>query len=189
MIARICCENTHLTDRGDVMQNHLLRTLAAGALSLAAACAAQPRATVQAARVERVQCDASSTSQDDLVRSIAVLHVQPIYSQVGSTGSTEERVNGATLVVRPPKGVSADQLTRILQCHSARVLLGQLNGDAVRNDPYWLPDTWVNIGVRPENGNFTVTISADTVRDNLQVYSRANHYADDHMVATDPGLP
>jgi hypothetical protein len=171
------------------MQSYLLRTLATGTLSLAAACAAQPRATVQAASVERMQCDSSTASQDDLVRSIAVLHVQPIYSHVGSTGSTEERVNGATMLVRPPKGVSAEQLTRILQCHGARVLLGQLNHNAVPNDPYSLPDAWVNIDVKPDNGNFAITVSADTVRDNLQVYGHANHYADDHMVASDPGLP
>jgi hypothetical protein len=171
------------------MQSYLLRTLATGAFSLAAACAAQPRATVQAASVERLQCDSNSTSQDDLVRSIAVLHVQPIYTHMGSNGSTEERVNGATMLVRPPKGVSADQLTRILQCHGARVLLGQLNRSAVPSDPYSLPDKWVNIDVKPENGNFAITLSADTVRDNLEVYGRANHYADGHMLAADPGLP
>jgi hypothetical protein len=47
----------------------------------------------------------------------------------------------------------------------------------------------VNINVKPENGNFAITISADSVHDNLQVFGRANHYADDHMMATDPGLP
>ncbi len=172
------------------MKTYLFRALATGALSLAAACASQPRASVQAAGVERLQCDSSSTTQDDVVRSIAVLNVQPLYSHVMTRGNdAEERVSGAKLLVRPPKGVSADQLTRILQCHGARVVLGQLNGSAVPNDPYWLPDTWVTIDVEPENGNFAVTISADTVRDNLQVYGRANHYADDHMLATDPGLP
>src|SRR5271157_3464665 len=115
------------------MKSYLFRTVATGAFSLATACAGQPRATVQAAGVERLQCDSSSTSQDDLVRSIAVVRVEPLYSQVGSTGSTEERVNGAKLTVRPPKGVSAEQLTRILQCHGARVLLGQINGSAVPN--------------------------------------------------------
>lgn len=169
------------------MKSYIL--LGTGALSLATACAGQPRATVQAAEVERMQCDPSSTSQDDVVRSIAVLRVQPLYSHVRTGNTSEERVNGASLLVRPPKGVSAEQLTRILQCHSARILLGQLNSSAVRSDPYWLPDTWVTIDVRPENGNFAVTVSADTVRGNLQVYSRANHYADDHMLATDPGLP
>jgi hypothetical protein len=171
------------------MKSYLLATFAMGALSLASACAGQPRATVQAAGVERMQCDASATSQDSLVRSIAVLHVQPLYSHVRTNNTSEERVNGAKLLVRPPQGVSAEELTRVLQCHSARVLLGQLSGTAVPNDPYWLPDTWVNIDVKSENGNFAVTVSADSVRDNLQVYGRANHYADEHMLATDPGLP
>jgi len=171
------------------MKSYVFGTLAVGALSLASACASQPRASVQAAGVERMQCDSSSSSQDDVVRSVAVLHVQPLYSHVRTGNTSEERVNGAKLMVRPPKGVSAEQLTRILQCHSARVLLGQLNSSAVPNDPYWLPDTWVAIDVKPEDGNFAVTVSADTLRDNLQVYSRANHYADDHMVASDPGLP
>jgi len=159
------------------------------ALSLATACATEPRPSVQAAGVEQMQCDPSSTSKDGLVRSITVLHVQPLYSHVRTANTSEERVNGAKLLVRPPRGVSAEQLTRVLQCHSARVLLGQLPSNAVPNDPYWLPDTWVNIDVKPENGNFAVTVSADTVRDNLQVYGRANHYADEHMVAADPGLP
>jgi hypothetical protein len=67
------------------------------------------------------------------------------------------------------------------------MVLGHVN--SVANDPYWLPDTWVNIDVKPEQGNYAVILSASTVRDNLQVYGRVNHYADEHMVATDPGLP
>jgi len=59
------------------MRIFLVRPMATAALSLAGACAGQPRATVQAASVERMQCDSSSTSQDHLVRSIAVLQVQP----------------------------------------------------------------------------------------------------------------
>jgi len=171
------------------MKIHLFRALTTGALFATAACASQPRVTAQAANVARMQCDSNLASQDDLVRSIAVLNVQPLYSQVGSTGSSEERVNGAKLTVRPPEGVSAEQLTRVLQCHSARALLGQLNSGTIRNDPYWLADTWVTIDVKPENGNFAVSVSADTLRGNLQVYNRAHDYADDHAVATDPGLP
>jgi hypothetical protein len=154
-----------------------------------AGCISQERPTAPAADVERMQCDPTSAAQDNLARSIVVLHVQPLYSHVRTNNSSEERVNGAKLLVRPPKDVSAEQLTRVLQCHSARLLLGQIDRGAVPNDPYWLPDRWVTIDVKPENGNFAVTVSGDTVRDNLQIYGRANHYADEHMVATDPGLP
>jgi hypothetical protein len=172
------------------MKNYLSGLPAvAGALVLAA-CSSAPPPSAKAAGVERLQCDSASAAQDGLVRSTRVLAVEPLYSHViTSNNNSEERVAGAKLLVRPPNGVTADEFTRVLQCHSARVLLGQVNPDTVANDPYWLPDTWVNINVRPENGNFAITISADSVHDNLQVFGRANHYADDHMVATDPGLP
>jgi hypothetical protein len=172
------------------MKSSLQGLLAVTVVSSASACASTPPPTAKAAGVERMQCDASATAQDGLVRSTRVLAVEPLYSHVmTSRNNSEERVDGAKLLVRPPKGVSAEELTRILQCHSARILLGQVNQDTVPNDPYWLPDSWVNIDVKPENGNFAITISANSVDENLAVFGRANHYADDHMLATDPGLP
>jgi hypothetical protein len=177
--------------RGYAMHNRVIpAVLALGVASLSAACASNPAPAAKAAGVERTQCDSSTQDATQLLRSTKVLRIDPIYSHVLTTrNGSEERVNGAKLIVRAPPGVTADQMTRTLQCHSARVLLGQVNSAAVPNDPYWLPNAWVNIDVKPENGNFTVTLSADTVRDNLQVLSRANHYADDHMMATQPELP
>jgi hypothetical protein len=170
------------------MNRYLIGAVGFGTLVAAAACSSGPVPAVRAAGLERMQCDATVKSQDDLVRSLKVIHVEPLYSHImTSNNNSEERVNGARMVVRPPNGVSAEQLTRVLQCHGARTLLGQMSG--VPNDPYSMPDRWVAIEVRPENGNFTVALSSDTVRDNLELYGRANHYADDHMIATDPGLP
>jgi len=160
------------------------------ALCLVSACASTAPPAARAAGVEHMQCDPGVAGQDSLVASTKVLRVDRIYSHVmSSRDDSEERVSGAKLLIRPPPGVGAEEMTRILQCHSARVLLGKLNADAVRNDPYLLPDTWVDIDVKPEDGNLAVTISADSVHDNLQVFSRASHYADDHLLATDPGLP
>jgi hypothetical protein len=171
------------------MQPYLRGLVGLGVVSLASACASAPLPVTRAVGVEQVQCDPTVTAQDALVRSTKVLSVQPLYSHIMTASASEERVDGVKLVVRPPQGVSAEQMTRILQCHSARALLGQVNREAVRSDPYWLPDSWVNIQVTPENGNFAVTVSADTVRDNPKVVGRANHYAGDHMLATDPELP
>jgi hypothetical protein len=103
-----------------------------------------------------------------------------------SNNSSEERVCGAKLIVRPPAGVSAEAMTRALQCHSARVVLGA--AAAVQDDPTLLPDGWVDIDVKPEEGNFAITLSADTVRENLQVLGRATRYAGEHQLATQPGL-
>jgi hypothetical protein len=169
------------------MNRYLSLAMCAAAAVASAACSVETRPAARAADVERVQCDASPAAQDDVVRSMRVISVEPIYAHIRSNSNSEERVNGAKLLVRPTQGMTADQLTRMLQCHSARVLLGQVASKAA-NDPYSLPDRWVTIEVTPENGNFAVTISADTVRDNLEVYGRANHYADEHMLATDPGL-
>jgi hypothetical protein len=176
------------------MQNLLGGILAVGAVALGFGCASNPQPpAAKAAGVERLQCDRSTPAAHDevgLLQSTKVLRIEPIYSHVlTGNNNSEERVNGAKLFIRPPKGVSAEEMTRILQCHSARVLLGQANGAAVPNDPYWLPDTWVDIEVKPEDGNFAVTVSADSVRKNLQVLGRASHYANEHMLATEPGLP
>jgi hypothetical protein len=156
------------------------------------ACASSaPQNATTAASVAKLQCDGSATSKDEvrLLSSTTVLRVEPIYSHVlTSNNGSEERVNGTKILIRPPKDVTAEQMTRILQCHSARVLLGQANGAAVASDPYWLTDSWVNIDVKPENGNFAVTVSADNIHDNLEVLSRAHHYGDDHMLATSPAM-
>ncbi len=176
-------------ERGADMRGYLYGFVTFGLFSLASACAPAPLPAVRAAGVEQMQCDATSTAQEGLVRSTKVIAVEPHYTRILTTGSTDERVDGVKLVVRPPPGVTADQMTRILQCHSARALLGQINRDSVRNDPYWLPDRWVNIEVKPENGNFAVTLSADSVRDNLKVLSQANGFASDHALATEPELP
>jgi hypothetical protein len=174
------------------MNIRLRGILAVGAVAGVAACAANPPATTTAANVEKMQCDGSASPQEELglLRSTSVLRAEPLYSHVSTTNNnSEERVNGALLIVRPPRTVSAEQMTRILQCHSARVLLGKVEKAAVANDPYWLPDTWLNIEVKPSDGNFAVTISADSVHDNLQVFGRATRYASDRAIAAEPALP
>jgi hypothetical protein len=186
--------NVAFTSNGGItMANRLLSVFAISAIALGTACSAnRPAPATQAVGVEKRQCDGSETTEGEvqLLRSVKVLDFQPIYSHVlTSNNNSEERVNGAKLIIRPPRGVSAEEMTRILQCHSARVLLGQVSPAAVPNDPYWLPDTWVDIEVKPENGNFAVTVSADSVSSNLQVLGRVHSYADEHMLATEPGLP
>jgi hypothetical protein len=173
------------------MPRTMLSALVVVGLCATSACASSPPPQARAASVERVQCEPTATGSDTdrLIRSTTVIAVEPIYSDIITSNTSEKRVAGAKLVVRPPPGVTADEMTRLLQCHSARVLLGQVSGSAITNDPYWLADTWVDIQVTPEDGNFAITLSADSVRDNLKVYGRASRYADDHALATEPGLP
>jgi hypothetical protein len=144
-----------------------------------------PPATA-AASAEHEQCDSRVTAPavTQLLQANAVLSIKPLYHHIiENPNNAEDRISGAKLVLRPPAGVSAEELTRILQCHSARVLLGKVSPADVPDDPYWLADRWLDIQVTPENGNFAVTVVADSVHDNIEVLGRATRYAHEHMLA------
>jgi hypothetical protein len=173
------------------MRSPIIEVLVLAALASGVGCATITPPAARAAGVERVQCDAAATNDGErILRSTTVLRSDPIYTHmITGNNNSEDRVAGAKLLVRPPDGVTAELMVRTLQCHSARVLLGQVSGALVPNDPYWLPDAWVDIDVKPEDGNFAVTLSSDSIRDNLALLGRARHYASDHALATEPALP
>jgi hypothetical protein len=155
-------------------------------LALVLACETSVPPSTTAASVEQLQCDSEVTSPaaTQLLQANAVLSIMPLYHHIiVNPNNAEDRISGAKLVLRPPSGVSAEELTRILQCHSARVLLGRVSPAEIPDDPYWLADRWLDIQVTSENGNFAVTIVADSVHDNIEVLGRATRYAHDHMLA------
>jgi hypothetical protein len=158
-------------------------------LVFTAACAGRVPPLVQAAAVERMQCDSPAAAGDDsrVLENTAVLEAGPAYSKVltGKNG-TEDRVTGAEIIVRPPAGVSPEQLTRTLQCHSARVLLGHADQRRFADDPYWLPDTWLDIQVKSDNGNYAVVLAAGNVPDGLQVLHRATAFAEARRTGVEP---
>jgi hypothetical protein len=165
------------------MNTAVLAILPIAALATACASAVPPSAT--AVQVERVQCEAGGAPQSNLavIRSVKVIGAEPLYSYMASNAGDNDGkvVDGAKIVVRPPEGVSAEQLTRILQCHSAQVLLGQQSNLAA--DPFWLPGTWLSIEVKPEDGNYAVTLEADTVANNLKLAAHATAFAKAQAVA------
>jgi len=149
-------------------------TLAAG---LASGCTLFNGGSVvdRAAHEERMQCDAASSPDDLRVAQTArVLQVEGHYM---ADTSGIRKVIGARVVLRPPPGVSADRMTRILQCHNARVMLGRAGEVQWPDDPYVLPNTWVDIDVKEVEGNFVAAISADRISDNIRVLQRARAFA------------
>jgi hypothetical protein len=163
--------------------------VASAASCLPLACASSPPPSSRAAQVEQIQCDQGAPSQEDaqILETTRVIRSEPIYSNVptGYNG-IEHRLNGAKLVIRPPEGVSAERMTRILQCHSARELLSQADRTELASDPYWLPGEWVDIRVTPEDGNYAVTLEANTIAKSQQVYARATAFADAHPFEGSP---
>jgi hypothetical protein len=175
------------------MKAFRIGSLLAMAGCLATGCASSPpRPAAKAASVERMQCEAGDAALgQDLLGSAKVLDVQPLYAYVPtlSNNNTDERIHGAKLLVRPPPGVSAEQMTRALQCRTASIWLGQVPPAEAANDPYWLPDAWTRIRVTPEDGNFSITVEADSTRDDLRVFRQVHLYARQRMLAGDPVLP
>jgi len=171
------------------MKNHLVVWGLVGLSGAVSACAANPPPQAQAARVEHEQCDGSANSGNQLalLNSVSVVGASPLYAHVlTGKNDSEERVTGAWLLVRPPPGVSAEQLTRALQCHSAEALLGQVDTSAFGQDPFWLPGALLNIQVTPAEGNFGVSIRDESVADGLKTLHRATAFAESHRAPVGP---
>lgn len=155
------------------------------AAALTSACADTPPA-VTAARVEHLQCDAVSdeTRLAQLFNNGTVLGAEPRYSPVSPTkDNAGGPMRGAKILMRPPEGMSAEEMTRILQCHSARAALGQLHDQKTSKDPFSLPNAWVSIDVKSEDGNYAVTMEADRIADNQRLAALAASFAQAHGVA------
>jgi hypothetical protein len=161
--------------------------------SAALACESEPSPIVRAAGVERRTCDERSTPQSEveLLKSATVLEAEPIYGHIfdANHANISKQVIGAKLLVRPPAGLRPDQMARALQCHSARVLLGQVSAAAVPDDPSWLPDAWVDIDVIPENGEFAVLLTSSKLRYNLELLRRTKRFANDRALAARSTTP
>jgi hypothetical protein len=165
----------------------LTSLLRVSAIPLFCACSTTLPAIDTASRVEEVQCGSGSAEAADirLVQQAVVLKAEPLYSHVMTGGNgAEERVDGAKLVIRPPEGVSAERMTRIIQCHSAQALLGKIDRSAFPDDPFWLPNTWVSVEVRPEAGHYAVVLEANDLPTNIELAHRVIAYAESH---TSPG--
>lgn len=133
----------------------------------------------KAAEVEQLQCEPSSSDEIDvgLLASMTVLAVQPIYSYVHTaTTGTDKRVAGTKLLIRPPEGIDSSRVLRILQCHSARAVLGHLDRSRYPGDPFWLDGAWLEIDLQPEAGNLAVKVVADDITKNLTILERARTF-------------
>lgn len=152
--------------------------LVAATAFVAVGCAESVPPTNTAIQVETLQCDPGSSQERDIgPLSSRVLEVEPLYTHIMTgNNNAEDRVCGAKILVRPLPNESAEQLTRALQCHSARVLLGRIDASRMPVDPFSLAHSWLNIEVKPEDGNFAILLEADSVSKNLELLARANAF-------------
>jgi len=140
------------------------------------ACEAHLPIAARAAQVESYQCAGFPPGPDEqrLMRSLAVLKAESKCHVDYCSGVAQ--VFAVRLVVRAPAGVTAEQLARLLRCHGARALLGEVDL-SLRDDPYWLPGSWVDIDVQDAGNSFVVTLTGNSVTDNIHILRRAEAFA------------
>jgi|SRR5580658_4599331 hypothetical protein len=133
----------------------------------------------QAAELVRTRCasNADETAMAPVLDGTAIESVEPLYVSVGGykTSSATE-LAGSTLKVRPLPGVTAEWLTRALECHSAKRMMGNI-ASTVSPDPFWLPGKIVEIDARSAHDGFLVDVRAAGPVDGHQVLDRAKAFA------------
>lgn len=114
----------------------------------------------------------SETDVAPLLSTQAVEAVEPSIARVKSGPMDREaRMRGALLHVRPLPGVSREGLTRGLECHQVRVVLGQV--PPTTDDPYVLPGRWLDIDTDSVGDGFVVRVETDEPADAREVLARA----------------
>ena len=149
----------------------------AGAVFLPLGCAAPVPLPARAASVEASECRDALPAEDEAraVDAMTVLSARATRYQDPCRGTCQ--IRSVELVVRPPQGVTLSRFDRTLRCHNLRVLDGEVDASRILNDPYGLRDSWLEIEVKPKEGNFHVTLSGDHVSDTLRILDRAKAYA------------
>lgn len=130
--------------------------------------------TVRAINVEHLQCPDLTPAPAEVIGTTKILHVYGDYFyQSAGLG----KIQGARILLRPPDGMTVDKMTRVLQCYGAQAFLGHTGQVSADNNPFFLPDGWVDIDVKVENGNYVAVLSSDTSYNNLRILQRANAFA------------
>jgi len=103
-----------------------------------------------------------------------VVEIEPHYTRNTCDGTTQ--VIGTQIVMSRPDESSAAALSQMLRCGASRVWIGKDNPSMPSRTPFWLPDGWLDVGVKPDGVNFLVTLSAESVPKNIQLFRRTTDF-------------
>ncbi len=101
--------------------------------------------------------------------------VEPAYAHVATGNGSEQRLQGARIHLRPLPGATSQSLERSLECHESAVVLGK--SEPVVDDPFVLPNRWIDVDVDTEADGFVALVRADTFDDAKRILERARRFA------------
>lgn len=133
------------------------------------------RTPVDRARELASRCNGfSDASSSPALSRNGIDFVEPAYAHVASGNSSEQRLRGARIHLRPLPGATQQSLARSLECHEWSVVLGR--SEAIVDDPFVLPNRWIEVDVAPEADGFAALVRADTIDDARQILERARRF-------------
>jgi hypothetical protein len=128
------------------------------------------------ARAMATKCARESEHQAAGALSASLVEtVEPAYSTVASGNDRAIRLRGARLHLRPSLNESAESIERVLECHQARVTLGE--SVAIADDPYVLRGAWLDIDVDSTGDGLIASVRTDRFDDARNVLERARRFA------------
>jgi len=129
---------------------------------------------IAVAAAERDQfCDEDADqAASDVLRSVE--SAEPLYINVRLGKTWDSRLLGARLSLPARPGWTPQWLERTLRCHEASSALQRESAPAA--DPFWLPDSWVDIEVVPDRAAFAAILRVNSVAEGRQVYGRAQDF-------------
>lgn len=111
-----------------------------------------------------------------LLSPVAIDSVEPAYAHVQSGPSFyQAHLRGARVHLRPIAALSRESITRSLECHQSRVVLGAIQGAV--DDPYGVPGRWLDIDVDSDKDGFVVQLGSDDMSTARDVLDRAKRFA------------
>jgi hypothetical protein len=157
------------------------------ALSIAARSQAQEPTLADPAPLQPEHCapEFSESVVAPVVSGQAVEAVEPLYVTSGSSLGRQNQLIGAVIRVRPLPNTTAGFLDRALECHRARLELGQI--PATANDPFFLVGRTLGIEVTAARDGLRIAVRGETPEQGEQILARAN--ATLETVAPPPPTP
>jgi hypothetical protein len=147
--------------------------------ALTAACGAPARSPADAAAfTERTRCgpDVAESDLTPVFSGHSVQSVGPLYATIeGGKSGSQSQLRGAVLTFGALPGETAEWLDRELECHSARLTLGETQ--STPDDPFWLAGSAVDIDVRPTSDGLVVGVAGYSPDDARAILEHAQSFA------------
>jgi hypothetical protein len=142
----------------------VLGLVTAVGLTACASSSEPPRTpAMEAASIVRTGCGGygDDATIAKIVDGSAVESVEPLY-RASESKTSHSRLEGVAIDVRPERGVTAEWLTRALECHAARQTLALEQGGTAGRDPFASVISAPHVVVRPAGDSFRVELTVAT---------------------------